>query len=82
VIQPTSFFAYDRISETERWPGLASWWWDHRSPLAAVTPPARSAAGTPWCRANRAAEVDSAEQARREVRRLAQSGVDAIKVVS
>ena len=37
--------------------------------------------GDAWCRANRAAEVDSEEQARREVRRLAQSGVDAIKVV-
>ena len=37
--------------------------------------------GEAWCRANRAAEVDSEEQARREVRRLAQSGVDAIKVV-
>ncbi len=37
--------------------------------------------GDAWCRANRAAEVESEEQARREVRRLAQSGVDAIKVV-
>jgi len=37
--------------------------------------------GDAWCRANRAAEVDSEEQARREVRRFAQSGVDAIKVV-
>ena len=37
--------------------------------------------GDAWCRANRAAEVDSEEQARREVRRLAQRGVDAIKVV-
>jgi enamidase len=37
--------------------------------------------GDAWCRANRAAEIDSEEQARREVRRLAQRGVDAIKVV-
>jgi imidazolonepropionase-like amidohydrolase len=37
--------------------------------------------GDAWCRANRAAEVDSEKQARREVRRLAQRGVDAIKVV-
>ena len=37
--------------------------------------------GDAWCRAHRAAEVDSEEQARREVRRLAQSGVDAIKLV-
>jgi enamidase len=37
--------------------------------------------GDAWCRSNRAAEVDSEEQARREVRRLARSGVDAIKVV-
>src|SRR5688572_28232480 len=37
--------------------------------------------GDAWCRANRAAEVDSEEHARREVRRLAQRGVDAIKVV-
>jgi imidazolonepropionase-like amidohydrolase len=37
--------------------------------------------GDAWCRANRAAEVDSAEHARREVRRLAERRVDAIKVV-
>jgi imidazolonepropionase-like amidohydrolase len=37
--------------------------------------------GTAWCRANLAVEVDSEEQARREVRRLSQAGVDAIKLV-
>jgi imidazolonepropionase-like amidohydrolase len=37
--------------------------------------------GDAWCRGNRAAEVESEDQARREVRRLAQRGVDAIKVV-
>lgn len=37
--------------------------------------------GDAWCRANRAAEVGSEEQARSEVRRLAANGVDAIKVV-
>src|SRR5262245_56732230 len=37
--------------------------------------------GDDWCRANRAAEVDSEEQARREVRRLSEAGVDALKVV-
>ena len=37
--------------------------------------------GDAWCRSNRASEVDSEEQARQEVRRLAQRGVDAIKVV-
>ena len=52
----------------------------------ALTAPGGHPAGTicrgdAWCRANRAAEVDSEEEARREVRRLAQRGVDAIKVV-
>jgi imidazolonepropionase-like amidohydrolase len=37
--------------------------------------------GIAWCRENSVVEVDSEEQARREVRRLSQAGVDAIKLV-
>lgn len=38
--------------------------------------------GSDWCRAHAAFETDSAEEARREVRRLAALGVNAIKMVN
>lgn len=37
--------------------------------------------GNDWCRANLTVEVDSEQEARRQVRRLVEAGVDAIKLV-